>query len=220
MSKRLRRSGYDYDKLLTMKHDMVQRLENLRDAKAICEEVGLRFWLYEGGLLGIYRDGRFIPWDWDVDLLVVYGELKDKFLDVKRLLVAKGFESSVKKSGRFAVRGVRGGERLALNGYRWKKGWLVRKPYCFPERLFMPGGTIHFEGDDYPCPEPIEEYLELAYGDWRTPIYSGDPDDYRRGRGRFSKDVEARYRARKDQYSYTDTEVPFGYGGDLDRDVD
>ncbi|MCD6390775.1 MAG: LicD family protein [Dehalococcoidia bacterium] len=42
----------------------------LREVVRILDELGITFWLDQGALLGIFRDGRFIPWDADIDLSV------------------------------------------------------------------------------------------------------------------------------------------------------
>jgi len=42
----------------------------LREVVRVLDELGVACWLDQGALLGIFRDGRFIPWDADIDLSV------------------------------------------------------------------------------------------------------------------------------------------------------
>ena len=46
----------------------LEMVDALRRAKAILDDAGIAFWLDCGTLLGAVRDGRFIPWDHDIDL--------------------------------------------------------------------------------------------------------------------------------------------------------
>jgi len=39
------------------------------------QEIGVVAWLDQGSLLGIVRDGRFLPWDGDIDLGVWYHDI-------------------------------------------------------------------------------------------------------------------------------------------------
>lgn len=52
-----------------MKHPHeLEMLDALRRAKTILDNAGITFWLDCGTLLGAVRDGKFIPWDHDIDL--------------------------------------------------------------------------------------------------------------------------------------------------------
>ena len=206
------KKGYDYDKLLRLSCDLEQRHLNLIDTKKILDKLGIRFWLYEGALLGIYRDGDFIPWDWDLDFLVFTEEILISGIlqKIKKSFKLEGFKVSIKKHKgednypRLKIGIIRNGDKLSINGYNLDKKNNVRTriPYRFPCKLFEGGGHIEFKGIKYPCPSPIEDYLELSYGDWKTPIKSGNPDEYRRGRGKHSKDVEDKYKRKIDDGEY------------------
>ena len=50
-----------------------------------------RWFLSGGTLLGFYRDGDFIPWDWDVEVTVLTEEAIDKHKNILNALVNSGF---------------------------------------------------------------------------------------------------------------------------------
>lgn len=65
----------------------------LRQVKEVLDEHGIEFWLDFGTLLGAIRDGKFIPWDGDIDLgtwsdqnpkiTMAFQELRDKEFEVR-----------------------------------------------------------------------------------------------------------------------------------------
>ena len=57
-------------------------LKVLREVKQILDKAGVKYWLDMGTLLGATRRGKFIPWDTDIDL----GVLFDEFEKIKRCL--------------------------------------------------------------------------------------------------------------------------------------
>ena len=208
------RDKYDYDKLLKIPKNFIQREKNLRNAKSIFESLGLKFWLSDGAVLGFYRDGGFIEWDWDLDFIMFTEDMVTSYKAIAKAFRKSGFTVSVKLDSVRPKFGITlNGEKLMVTGYCLdkKRKLRVRVPYRFPDRLFRPGGTIAFNGETYPCPGPVEEYLELAYGDWRTPVKSGDPDHYRRGRGKFSAAVEARYQKKAPSYAHSSDKIVHGY---------
>jgi phosphorylcholine metabolism protein LicD len=198
------KKGYNYNKLLNKPKNMEQRNSNLQEVHKILDNLKINHWLYEGALLGIYRDGGFIPWDWDVDLLVFTEEVKTKIDKICNKLIKAGCKVNFKEDKeRIKIIVFKNEEKISINSYYLNKELMlrVRVPYRFPCSMFNPGDNIEFKGVSYRCPGPIEDYLEMAYGDWRTPIKSGNPDEYRRGRGKNSNAVEKRYNANKHKYN-------------------
>jgi len=49
-------------------------VENLGDVKQILDDAGVKYWLNFGTLLAAVRDGKFIPWDNDIDLATMCTE--------------------------------------------------------------------------------------------------------------------------------------------------
>ena len=43
-------------------------LNSLRTLTDIFEDIGVKYWMETGNLLGAVRDGKLIPWDFDVDI--------------------------------------------------------------------------------------------------------------------------------------------------------
>lgn len=43
-------------------------LQMLKDFDTICNELGVKYWLSSGTLIGAARHGGFIPWDDDIDV--------------------------------------------------------------------------------------------------------------------------------------------------------
>ncbi len=73
------------NKPLTKKENSL--LELLNSTKEILDSHYVEFWLEGGTLLGAARNGRFIPWDRDIDL----GMWAKKISQKKRSLIAKNF---------------------------------------------------------------------------------------------------------------------------------
>ena len=46
------------------------QLDEIREVGSVLEASGMTWWVNSGTLLGLYRDGRLLPWDSDVDLSV------------------------------------------------------------------------------------------------------------------------------------------------------
>lgn len=63
------RNGYHIS--TAMKKVWKEELDLLCELDRACKELGLRFFLDSGTLLGAIRDGHFIPWDDDIDVIML-----------------------------------------------------------------------------------------------------------------------------------------------------
>lgn len=143
--------------------------EILAEGAGILDLLSIKWWLSAGTILGIYRDGKLIPHDTDLDV----GAQEPLDHEVtKSAFFERGFEAVAFSTFQLAFRKrevifdiylfEKVGENLVCEITKQGK---MAKPY----RLFEKLGTLQFEGKFYPTPQPVEEYLRVRYGDWQTP---------------------------------------------------
>ena len=149
--------------------------QRLKEVKSIFDELGVFFWLGSGTCLGAVREGRFIPWDDEMDTASVIGmhgltvETLDRVAEAFR---ERGFYYHVDHNFRYSSFSfIKDGVRVDWTCHRIVDG----KAYLFPGielplSLFENPTEIEFIGETFRVPNPPEEYLRLKYGpEWRTP---------------------------------------------------
>ena len=134
-----------------------------------------RYFLEAGTALGFYRDGGIIEWDTDVDFGMLYEDWNDAYIDQ---LADIGFalHKDYGDKGRqltFKYKGVKVDIFLFFR-HQDKRVCTAYEP----KEFFMPFPAEMIENTKivkgYPMPDPIEEYLTIRYGDWRTPVKKYD----------------------------------------------
>lgn len=67
-------------------------LEILKEIDRVCSLAGLKYYLYAGSLLGAVRHGGFIPWDDDIDIVMMREDYDRFFEACDRYLNSENFE--------------------------------------------------------------------------------------------------------------------------------
>ncbi len=149
--------------------------QRLKEVKSVFDELGVFFWLGSGTCLGAVREGRFIPWDDEMDTAGVIGmhgltiETLDRVAEAFR---ARGFYCPVKHNSFYSiVNFIKDGVRVDWTCHHVVDGKAYEFPGVeLPLSLFECPTEIEFIGETFRIPNPPEEYLRLKYGpDWRTP---------------------------------------------------
>lgn len=176
-----------------------QARDNLIDIKNILDSLDIVFILDGGTLLGAYRDKDFCEDDHnDIDLTTLDDWDKHKF--VVEEAIKKGFtiyhiwkpqekrqfyKSNYPTSGQIAL--LRNGIKVDLmfkRTMRDKVWWAIYKIKevvykAVPKEFYQETTVIEFLGEEFRRPKDIEDYLELRYGDWKTPVHSSNFSCYK-----------------------------------------
>jgi len=181
-----------YKKILPLTDTTLVRAKKLLiDTISILEKNNIPYWLDDGTLLGIIRDGMLLPWDVDIDIGVP-GEYGEKVFSLKRdffprYKMLKRLAPTAWLPGKMRVAKIRPlrseimKDSLHLdiffkytvdNESLWVDSYCKKKvPRCFYENL----RKITWEERDYRIPSDVEKYLEVRYGaNWKTPIKEYD----------------------------------------------
>ena len=155
----------------------------LREVKRIFDEQGVHFWLGSGTLLGAVREGRFIPWDDEMDtagVIGMHGLDMDTIYRVGEAFRSHGFYPRIRPNVRHvSVALIKDGIRTDWTCHKIINGRAYEFPGVeLPLSLFERLGEIEFIGERFRTPNPPEEYLRRKYGpDWRTPKGPGFESD-------------------------------------------
>ena len=143
------------------------------------------FWLDAGTLLGIYRDGDLISWDYDADI-----SIPAEYSDKVSALRYKFFPSYIIRKRPICNRWIPGDTRVVKVKATWEKlqqvnfhidlfcVYKVDNKYHWVDsgvlkqvdaKFFETQDYIKWEGRKIPIPAHTEEYLSLRYGNWRIP---------------------------------------------------
>lgn len=138
------------------------------------EERNIEWWLDFGQLLAAHRDKVKLPWDNDIDFLIVVrsddewesirNEILNK-LDTKFVYALPNKLLRVKKSNWIIdfFRSSRTDE--------WMDIVMYSNQMSMRSTFFENKKTIYLDGVKFNCPDNLDVYLKIRYGDdWQTPI--------------------------------------------------
>lgn len=147
--------------------------ENAPDVLKQAHMLGVKYWLGGGTVLGLYRDGDFIPGDTDIDIEV------EGYLGVDTYLLKMFFHMEL-------IRTIFDGGRPMQIAFiykevifdiyvLWREGESMINHNDMgtmetPARFYEWPEILDTKYGKYPVPSPIEDYLVIRYGaDWKTP---------------------------------------------------
>lgn len=161
-----------------MDHEAAER--NLKELKSILDGLGVVFMMGSGSCLGAVRDGAFIPWDDDIDLVTVLGvngTTEESIETTTEAFRAAGYHADrLDGTGSSTVMTMRDGVRVSLEWLRISGDHVLTYPgILLPTSMFTQPREIDFLGERFNVPNPPEEYLSLKYGpEWQTPRRTGE----------------------------------------------
>jgi len=146
--------------------------------------LSINFFIDSGLLLGIYRDGDIIKWDWDIEISLTDINFTDNLNKIVEKAKEKGFliHKIDKKLLKLEIYRGLPYEIFSFTFKGWKHnkktGYFKRKEFEIPEKYFLNEEKIVFMNFELNCPGPIEDYLTFMYGDWKTPVRSNNIEEY------------------------------------------
>lgn len=149
--------------------------ENLKDILMVMKSHGIRVSPACGSLLGIIRDGHFIDWDEDIDLNILMEDI-DEFKNSLWDLKDKGFDLFRCDRCGHLYSVTRNGEYVDF--YIMEKISPEIRTNMGPDFVFdkhiVNLRDWDFNGLTIQIPQEYESYLQLMYGDWKTPVQYAD----------------------------------------------
>lgn len=158
----------------------------MKECCDVLKSLDLNYRISDGTILGIYRGGKFIAHDNDIDVEII-GD--DKVERIEKIFKNKGMSLGRKAIYKGKVHQIiyYTSDYIIFDIVIWHPNAKDGKLYNYSERgyervqdakYFQKDKLdfIEFKGDKYPIPTPIEEWLVMRYGnDWKTPkTYKGD----------------------------------------------
>jgi len=169
----------------------------LIDTTEFLNQSQINYYFDAGGLLGLIRDGDLIPWDNDLDMLMLSSEY-DKFCtDIipklkqrnwrvytyKMVKDGPGWEKGDAKGfkifNNFFLNMGRGRIVMDITMIYPKDEFFYRKAmgriWKLPAIHLKKNSTFNYQGHTIRIPDHVEDYLTYLYGDWRKPDQNYDP---------------------------------------------
>lgn len=154
--------------------------KNLLEVKKILDSLKVKFWFRGGTLLGAVRDKSFIPWDNDIDLMMLAKDWEPSMLEIFK---AKGFPRCNEwrwypnkvSAVRLKRRGIEVNVRLE---YYYAPDdvyvCLAKSPNdhttIIPVKFLRNDFFLEFLGQQFRVPNPPKKFILSHYGkNWRTP---------------------------------------------------
>lgn len=146
------------------------RAEALTEVLGVLRAAGIKYWIGCGTALGAVRDGDFIAWDHDIDLI-----FDAPIADVRAAFAAYDELVDYERETAYAVRDLRIDffelqRELDGRAFITCYGKDATVDYMYDGKHFAGSTPVEIAGVVAQAPADVTEYLEATYGaDWRTP---------------------------------------------------
>jgi hypothetical protein len=155
--------------------DKAQARGNLFAIADILDQLGIRYFLFFGTLLGALRERDFIAHDTDTDL-GAFSELSERFPEIRAAAEAAGFSILRGAPGERLFSFMRGDEYLdcyvakGVIAFPPHRAWDVEGT-VIPARCLDRLAEVDFLGRAFRVPTDAERTLRILYGrSWRVPV--------------------------------------------------
>lgn len=151
-------------------------LTDLLEIDRAFKENGATMFLLYGTALGLYRDGKFLPGDDDLDIGSFDADKRDA---IAKTLSERGFQISIsytEEKGYHPSEMIHAWHDVHSDIFFFKKskeGWVAKRAKHEKPFVLLPGTkklqTVTMAGHEFNVLSPIEEYLDFCYDDWKDP---------------------------------------------------
>ncbi len=160
--------------------ELALQFQGLLELADLLEELGILCFVGGGTLLGIVRDGAFIPWDWDVEVDLRAEEAVARRPELIEALDASGFRIVRSDASllNFKLKCEKYGAVFEVLGWQKIGGHRYRRAYRLPAALFETTSPLTFNGRSFTTFSDPVAYLAYQYGDWWVPVRTSDKSVY------------------------------------------
>ena len=144
----------------------------------ILDDVGVKYWVSQGTLLGFHRDKNFIEGDSDVDIEVLDVIDESKFQEIIDKLPFDLIRSASMYDKYMQLAFIDNSNNIIFDvWFLYSKDDLILNytddgKLHYPKKYFENLSTVEFNNRFYPAPSDSEWYCKFRYGDdWNIPQY-------------------------------------------------
>lgn len=153
-------------------------LTDLLEIERAFKEHGATMFLLYGTALGLYRDGKFLPGDEDLDIGSFDADKRDA---IAKTLAEKGFQISTsytEEGGYHESEMIHAWHDTHADIFFFKEseeGWMAKRAEHEEPFVLLPPGTkrefekVSIAGYEFNVLSPVEDYLSFCYDDWKDP---------------------------------------------------
>ena len=171
---------YNYDKGTKLNHEII--INDLIEVCEILDQYDIDYNILFGSLLGMYRDGKLISHDPDVDLAIKFNQQLNLIQALEELTNNMGFKI-IRYSINQLVSIYKNNVYIDIYTFKTIGDYYRCADYSIHKDVFDNDNTINCDGYDFKTIKDPETFFENMYGlDWRTPLVGSHAHPSRKGK--------------------------------------